>query len=446
MSRLFSLLLYNLLRPLGLAVMLPGAIRKLRARGGKWQDMGERFGFWSEAKRAALARLGSGRDRLWIHAVSVGEVGIATKLITQLLKARPSLGVVITTTTPTAHAMALEWAAKVRGSTTPVVLFSPIDLPFVGESFLELIRPSQLILVEAELWPNLVSKARRDGIRVSMVNARLSARSEARFHLLLAIIRPIFSMLDQVLTQEPEDSARFQKLGVRPEGIHHTGSIKFDPEGAEADPLQVTAFRTILRQLGITETQPVLLLASTHPGEEVLLAQVALNLRQSHPDLALLIVPRHVERGPEILKELQALGITALLRSEVAEHLAMPSTGLQTLLINTTGELRAWQSLASMVVIGKSFLAKGGQNPAEAVMASKPVLFGPQMQNFEALVALLHQENGAIQVPDTAALEVALKQLLEDPARRQSLGEAGHRALAAHQGAAQATVSLILHD
>jgi len=232
-------------------------------------------------------------------------------------------------------------------------------------------------------------------------------------------------------------------LGVRPEGIHHTGSIKFDPEGAEADPLQVTAFGEILRQLGITETQPVLLLASTHPGEEVLLAKVALNLRPSHPDLALLIVPRHVERAPEILIELQALGITALLRSELSE---LPSTSLPTLLINTTGELRAWQSLASMVIIGKSFLAKGGQNPAEAVMAKKPVLFGPQMQNFEALVTLLHQENGAIQVPDTAALEVALKQLLEDPVRRQSLGEAGHRALAAHQGATQATIALILKD
>ncbi len=446
MPRFFSLLLYNLLLPLGLVIMLPGAIRKLRARGGKWQDLGERFGFLSESKRAALARLGSGRDRLWIHAVSVGEVGIATKLIAQMLKTRPGLGVVITTTTPTAHAMAVEWAEKAQARSTPVVLFSPIDLPFVGQAFLELIRPSQLILVEAELWPNLVSMARRDGIRVTMVNARLSAKSERRFHLLLGIIRPVFAMLDQVLTQESEDAERFTKLGVDPDRIHHTGSIKFDPEGAEADAAQVAAFRTILNTVGITETQPILLLASTHPGEEILLAKVALRLRQKHPQLALLIVPRHVERSAEILTELKTLGISALRRSEITKPIAAPSGEMPTLLIDTTGELRAWQTLASMVVIGKSFLAKGGQNPAEAVMAGKPALFGPEMQNFEALVALLLKEKGAIQACDVTALEAALESLLADPALGQRLGEAGHRALAAHQGATKATVALILKD
>ena len=424
--------------------MLPGAIRKLRARGGKWQDLSERFGFFSEAKRAALARLPNGRDRLWIHAVSVGEAGIAMKLISQLFKENPQLGVVITTTTPTAHAMVVEWADKVQGSPTPVVLFSPIDLPLVGEAFLNQIRPSQLILVEAELWPNLVAKSGRDGIKVSMVNARLSASSERRFHLLLGLIKPIFSMLDQVLTQEPEDSARFQKLGVPADKIHHTGSIKFDPEGAAADAEQIAALADVLRKCGIRESQPTLLLASTHPGEESLLAQVALKLWQTQKGLALLIVPRHVERAPEILKELHSLGISAHLRSKAAALECHSPQELPTLLIDTTGELRAWQSLASIVIVGKSFLAKGGQNPAEAVMAGKPVLFGPQMQNFEALVTLLLKEKGAQQLANADELEAALQELLHHPSKRDLLGKAGYRALAAHQGATRSTAALIL--
>lgn len=366
------------------------------------------------------------------------------KLITQLQKERSQLGVVITTTTPTAQAMLVEWAEKAPANSAPVVLFSPIDLPLVGEAFLELIRPSQLILVEAELWPNLVAKSRRHGIKISMVNARLSARSEKRFHLLLGVIQPLFAMLDQVMTQEPEDTARFQKLGIAAERIHHTGSIKFDPEGAAAQPEQVASLTEVLKKADIRETQPILLLASTHPGEEGLLAQVALKLWQSNRDLALLIVPRHVERAAEIIKELSGLGISARRRSHIAESGADSPEGLPTLLIDTTGELRAWQSLASIVIVGKSFLAKGGQNPAEAVMAGKPVLFGPQMQNFEALVTLLLREKGALQVADSSELEKALQTLLQEPHRQHLLGQAGYRALAAHQGATRATAAFIL--
>lgn len=441
MSLLFTLLIYNLLLPPGLLLMLPGALRKMRARGGRWSDMAGRFGVLPLEKCAAIAALPCGCDRLWIHAVSVGEVGIATKLITRLLKDAPQTGIVLTTTTPTGHAMAEEFA--VRQSGRVVVLYSPVDLPFVGGRFLDLIRPSQIILVEAEVWPNLVSTAGRQGIRVSMVNARLSARSERRFHQLGFLMRPVFAMLDQVLVQEPGDIARFTALGVSKDRLHHTGSIKFDPQGAAADEAQIAHLRTVMHQAGITAAHRVILLASTHNGEEALLARVVQQLAVKHADLALLIVPRHVERADSILTDLRALGIHTSRRSQLGQP-ATENSEPRTLLIDTTGELRAWQCLASIVIVGKSFLATGGQNPAEAVMARKPVLFGPHMENFEALVDLLLKQGGAVQVPDVAALEKELSALLADTTRCQRLGDSGHAALRAHEGATEATLKRLV--
>jgi len=437
MSLAFTLLIYNLLLPLGLVLMLPGALKKMRARGGQWSDMAGRFGSLPLSKRAAIAALPCGKDRLWIHAVSVGEVGIAIKLITRWLKDAPHTGIALTTTTPTGHAMAEEFAVRHPGRV--VVLYSPIDLPFVGERFLDLIRPEQIILVEAEVWPNLVSAARHQGIRVSMANARLSAKSERRFHQLGFLMRPIFAMLDQVLVQELADIERFTALGVPPTRIHRTGSIKFDPQGAAADETQISQLRAVLPQAGITESHRIILLASTHQGEEVLLARIVQQLAEKHPRLALLIVPRHVERTDGLLIELSALGIHASRRSQLALPLSENSEP-RTLLIDTTGELRAWQCLADLVIVGKSFLATGGQNPAEAVMAKKPVLFGPHMENFEAIVDLLIKQGGAIQVPDTASLAKELSNLLSDSAQCQRLGESGHDALRAHEGATDATI------
>jgi 3-deoxy-D-manno-octulosonic-acid transferase len=326
--------------------------------------------------------------------------------------------------------MAEEFSAKQNGRV--VVLYSPVDLPWVGSRFLEQLQPVQIVLIEAELWPNMVAAAKKAGITVAMVNARLSARSERRFQKFGFFIRPVFAMLDQVLVQERGDIPRFAGLGVDPANIHYTGSIKFDPQGAAVDEVQLAQLRIILQQAGIAETQPVLLLASTHAGEEVLLARVALNLNAIYPDLALLIVPRHVERSAVIVEELRPLGIEAQLRSQI---LSGASGKMKTLLIDTTGELRAWQCLATLVVVGKSFLAEGGQNPAEAVMAQKPVLFGPHMENFEALVDLLLKDKGAVQVSNIESLEAELARLLADKTLRDGFGAAGYRALAAHEGA-----------
>lgn len=429
-----SLLLYNLLLPLALLAMLPGALRKMRRRGGSWRDALESLGRWTPQRREELAALG--RGPVWIHAVSVGEVGIATKLIALWLRQHPQQGFALSVTTPTGQALAREFAQSRQGRV--VVLRAPLDLPGVATGFIRRLRPALLVLVEAELWPNWMMAAHAASLPVALVNARLSARSEKRLGWLRRWVAPWYGLLDVVQVQEAADAARLQGLGVRPEALQHCGSIKFDPQGAQADAGQVQALRGVMQQAGMDARHPRVLLASTHPGEEALLLQSLFQLRAAHPGLVLLVVPRHVERAAELAAELQALGCRVKRRSQLAEAAAEGEEhGLPVLLIDSTGELRAWQCLADVVIVGKSFLGRGGQNPVEAVLAGKPVLVGPHMENFEAVMALLGQSGAALALRDAGELVAAIEPLLRDAARAAAMAEAGRQALQAHEGATQ---------
>jgi len=437
-SKALSLTLYNLALPLGLACLLPGAIIKMRRRNGRWRDLAQRVGIFDKETRTAIDALPQ-RERLWMHAVSVGEVGVATKLMTRLLQADAHLGIVLSSTTPTGHALAAAFATRFPGRVTAI--FSPVDLPGIGRLLLEIIQPTQLVLVEAEVWPNLTFAAERLGIPVSLVNARLSPRSERRFRKHRELVGPIFRMLKQVLVQEEADIARWQGFGVDAERIHHTGSIKYDPDGATAPVAKIAELRGVLAQTGIAEAQPLLLAASTHAGEEVELARVFQRLRETVRDLALLIVPRHVERRAEITAALHEIGLAPALRS-IADSRVDSSAPV--FVIDTTGELAAWQHLATLVVVGKSFLAEGGQNPAEAALAQKPVLFGPHMENFKPLVELLLAKGGARQVADFNELTAACITLLQDKDQAAAMAQAGHAALKAHEGATLRSVERLI--
>ncbi len=437
-SKALSLTLYNLALPLGLVCMLPGAIVKMRRRNGRWRDLAQRVGCFDEDTKKAINALPQ-RERFWVHAVSVGEVGVAKKLITRLLKTHADLGIVLSTTTPTGHALAAELAAQ--HSSRVVAIFSPVDLPGVGRLMLERIQPTQLVLVEAEVWPNLTSAADRLGIPVSLVNARLSPRSERRYRNFRSFVGPIFGMLKQILVQEEDDIARWESFGVERNRIHLTGSIKYDPEGASVPATKIDELRAVLTQTGISASQPILLAASTHAGEEIEFARVFQRLREKLRDLALLIVPRHVERRAEITAALKTIGLSPALRSISGTCV---DSNAPVFVIDTTGELAAWQHLAMLVVVGKSFLAEGGQNPAEAALAQKPVLFGPHMENFTPLVDLLLKKKGAQQVADFNELESACLTLLRDPAKAAQMGQAGQRALQTHQGATQRSMERLI--
>ena len=435
-SRKLSLALYNALLPAGLLCMAPAALIKMKRRGGSWRDFGQRLACWNQERLRAIEMLPRA-GLIWMHAVSVGEIGVARKLIAELLKLSPNQGIALTTTTPTGYELAMEIE---RASPQRVVaLYSPLDLPIVARRMLDELLPAQIVLVEAEVWPNVVAEATRRKIPVTLVNARLSPRSERRYRKFAGLISPIFGMLERVCVQEADDVNKWMALGLPAERITLTGSIKYDPQGSAPPAEMVEKLAQILQRCGL-EGRPLLLAASTHAGEEVALAKVFETLRIRHPSLGLLIVPRHFERGGQIVGELRGMGLSPLQRSALPEESVLTDV----LVIDSTGELKAWQELATIVIVGKSFLAEGGQNPAEAVMAGKPVVFGPHMENFEPLVKLLLSAGGAVQVADFESLSIVLDGWLTNAADGHRSAEAGKMALMRHQGATNRTARGLL--
>ncbi|MCB1226538.1 MAG: hypothetical protein KDK99_12050, partial [Verrucomicrobiales bacterium] len=302
-----SLLLYNLALPLGLLAMAPGAWKKMRARGADPAHLRQRLGVYPTNVRTRIASVTTHSERLWMHAVSVGEVNVGLKLLQLWLQQHPHGAAILSVTTPTAHDIATRFAE--RHPQRLAVIYSPFDAPPIVRRVLDDTRPTHIVLVEAEIWPNFVTEAHRRRIPITLVNARLSDRSARRFAKAARLIRPIFSQLSQVLVQEPEDAARWHPLGVPPDRVHTCGSIKFDPEGAAPDPEKIAQLGTLLQNTGITPEQPRLLAASTHAGEELALARLLAQLKTQPrwKDLRLLLVPRHVERTPALLDELAPL-------------------------------------------------------------------------------------------------------------------------------------------
>ncbi len=318
MARFLILLLYNLLYPPVMLLMAPAALRKMRARGGKVVSLWQRLGFFDSATKNNIAALHERGPVWWMHAVSVGEVGVAARLIRELILQRNGLGVVLSTTTPTGFALAQNLATETAGAVIPI--YNPLDGWFIVRRCLRLIAPQRLVLVEAEVWPNLVFAARRRGLEVTLVNARLSPRSERRYGRVLSLARPIFSMLSHVFVQENEDIERWNKLGVTRAAITCAGSIKYDTAG-QSEPLeQVAMLGALLKKLGWGSDDPVLLAASTHAGEEAAIAKVFSNLRSTISNLRLIIVPRHAERAGKIAEELQQQGFVIARRTTLKQE------------------------------------------------------------------------------------------------------------------------------
>ena len=418
-------LLYNFLFPIVLLVFLPGYILKMLRRGNYGNKFGQRLGFYDRETRTRLAR----HPRTWLHAVSVGEVMIALKLAAAMKQRAPELEVALTTTTTTGFAL-----ARQKADPWIEVLYTPLDFwPIMRHAF-NVIRPTRIVLVEAEVWPNLTAFAAAQKIPLALVNARLSPRSEGRFRRFLYFVRPYFRMLDLVCVQEPGDLSRWQSLGVQPDRIHPVGSIKFDPEKVAS---HLEPPRALLDALSVTPSRPILLGGSTHAGEEEILGRIFLQLRKEFPDVFLIIAPRHVERIREIEQQLRMLGISSSRRSSGG------TSGADCLLIDTTGELRDWYQVATVVFVGKSVTARGGQNPVEAILAGKPVIFGPHMENFAELARALVAARGALQSNDEPGLATAVGELLRRPLERARLVAAAQQILAPHRGATERTAALL---
>ncbi|HIG83333.1 MAG TPA: 3-deoxy-D-manno-octulosonic acid transferase [Verrucomicrobia bacterium] len=428
------LLIYNLILPLILLGALPGYALKIVRRGNYGNAFGERFGFFSRKKRQILLNLD---NPLWIHAVSVGEVNIAKKLILSIKRMDPTIPIVLSTTTPTGASIA-------HSSEASVIIYHPLDFLFVSTRVFDLISPRALILTEAEVWPNLVNKSVKRGVEVSLINARLSQRSKRRFKQFSFFTKPIFSLLSRVCVQQESDIKSWESMGVSRHKVFLTGSIKFDSEGIN-EPNNVAALKDLLNKLFGGKSKKVILAGSTHPGEESLIGKVHLELRDQFPDLYYLVAPRHVERRHDLVNELRNKGLNPVLRTELESQETESLDSYDCLVIDTTGELNAWYYASDIVVIGKSFLANGGQNPVEAIFANKPVLVGPNMQNFASLTSDLKANGGVIQVEDEFELIEKISEFLANPEIGVTLSQKANLALSLHKGASDRTAKLIIN-
>jgi 3-deoxy-D-manno-octulosonic-acid transferase len=348
----------------------------------------------------------------------------------------PDLRCVLTTTTTTGFAL-----ANRNAPTWIEVMYTPLDYSPIMRQAFSVIRPARILLVEAEVWPNLVSFAHEYRIPTILVNARLSPRSERRFRRFRFFVAPTFRLLDLVCAQEPEDVDRWVALGVARNRIRAVGSIKYDPDadGREEDSkaketAQPLDFNHLNRE------RPVLLGGSTHRGEEEILATIFLRLRQQFPSLRLFIAPRHVERLREIRAQLAGLPMRVTLASELQID---RESDADCIILDTTGDLHRWYGIATIVFMGKSLTAHGGQNPVEPIVVGKPVVFGPNMENFAALAKALVLKKGAIQVRDVESLEVTIAGLLSASDARKRLVQSARDVLSEHRGSTARTAALI---
>lgn len=427
--------IYNILFTIFFVLASPYYFRRMRRRGNWRPGFGERFARYGPNLKQALTN----RQVLWLHAVSVGEVNLCTQLIRALEFRLPNIKIVVSTTTTTGMA-----ELRRRLPTHISKIYYPIDRrKYVGRA-LAVINPEAIVLVEAEIWPNFLWRARDSNIPVFLANARLSNRSFRGYKRFGFLFRRIFASLAGVGCQNEEDAARLRAVGCRPEAVRVVGNLKFD--AARLDEHRVLDVPAMFRRIGVPPDAPILVGGSTHDGEEIILAEIARRLRARFPKLFLVLVPRHFERGNEVGRQLRERGVKFIFRNMIGADTQLADGEIECLLVNSTGELRFFYEHATVVFVGKSLTATGGQNPIEPAALGKAMVFGPNMQNFEGITRSFVTQDGVVQVGDASALETAIAGLLADQNRRAELGRNAQRVVRENLGAIDRTVEMILEQ
>lgn len=418
MRYLYSALLYCLL-PFVLLRML---WRSRRAVGYR-QRLGERLGcFEPRAELTAPA--------VWVHAASVGETLAAAPLIEALMLSYPDYQLVVTTTTPTGS----EQVRALFGERVFHV-YVPWDTPAAVRGFLRRTRPRLLLIMETELWPNMLNYSRAAGCQIVLANARLSARSARGYGRLGGFTRQLLANVDTAACQAPADGERLLSLGLPAAALKVIGNIKFDLELGE----ELRARAAALRESLASGQRPVLVAASTHAGEEEQILAAFARVRQQFGNCLLVLVPRH----PERFEEVYALCVRAgwgVLRRSVGTS---PTMSDDVLLGDTMGELLLLLGTATIAVMGGSLVERGGHNVLEAAAWGVPVVTGPHMTNFTAIGELLTEAGAMLLLDAPDQLGDCLLDLLGDSGRRQKMGAAGRQVVAANRGATQRLLTLV---
>ncbi len=422
--------LYNVLFIAGFSALLPRFLLRMARRGGYAKDFMQRIGRYAPEVEARLA----GPRRVWVHAVSVGEVYVALNLIKEWRTRRPALRFVLTTTTSTGHALAAR-----EMNPDDVLLYFPLDLPPIMRRVLDLIEPQALLLVEVELWPNLIRLAHARAIPMALVNGRISDRSFAGYRRLRLFTRRLLPLINLFCVQTRADGDRLAALGAPRNRIQVLGSAKYDVVETRADG--EAAARALLAGAQIPAHFRVIVGGSTWPGEEDALLDVYKSLKTRHRHLALVLAPRHAERSDDVEREIKEHALSFVRRSALGKT---PIPGIpQVFLLDTTGELKDFYACADVIFVGKSLTQRGGQNPIEPATYGKAIVCGPYMENFRGVVEDFRTADAIVQISDLQNLRRAMDDLLSSQQRRDSLGQRAAQLVRDKRGALARTLDLI---
>lgn len=413
--------LYSLLAAIALVASAPWLAWQALRHGKYRHRWPERFG----ALPAALA--GTAGPTLWLHAVSVGEVLSAAPLVTAMRRTHPDWRIVVSTTTRTGREMAETRLSGVAG-----VFYFPLDFACIVRRVLRHVRPTLVVIVETEIWPNVVRLCRANGIGLLLANARISDRSFPRYRRFRTLLGPVLAQFDRLCAQSEETARRLRELGAPVDRIAVTGSLKFDVPAA--------APRGVVDVARRLEGVPVLLAASTLKGEDEILLEALRRLRETQPQAVLVLAPRHPERFDAVTQLAERTGWRVVRRTSLGQQ---PDAPFDVLVLDTIGELAALCAQATVVFVGGSLVPAGGHNILEPARYARPIVVGPSMSNFADIARSFLEAGALVQASDADAAQREVLSLFADPVRRERLGEAARGVLEGHRGAVERTMSEI---
>ncbi|MEO5741537.1 MAG: 3-deoxy-D-manno-octulosonic acid transferase [Vicinamibacterales bacterium] len=377
-----------------------------------------------------------GEDSIWIHAVSVGETMTVRALIADLRRRYPALRIFLSTTT-----MAGQQVARRNVQDVDAVFYLPLDLSFIVRRTLRLVKPRLFVMMETEIWPNLLRQCKRTGVATVMVNGRISSRSYPRYKMARPFFRKVLGDVDRFCMQTEESARRVIDIGAVPAHVVVTGSLKFDSlDITGAATLDGRGQNRVLRYFRMTSGRPVIVAGSTMREEEQLVLQAFRRIKANTANPLLVLAPRHPERFAEVAQLARDQAFVTAKRTDLAID-AEPRADV--VVLDTIGELAQVYQIATAVFVGGSLVDTGGHNILEPAVYGKPIVFGPHMHNFKEIAEAFIAQDAAIQVSGVRELEEALRALLTDPVRRARLGAAARALVESNRGAKDKCLAII---
>ncbi len=425
----FAYKAYNFLNIGLFFILLPPFWFYTRLTGRFGDGLGQRLGFYHKSLVATI----SGFPRIWIHAASVGEVNGAVAIIESLTQLMPECAIILSTTTK--HGQS--WAREKFGPETTCI-YAPLDFIVSVRKALAAIRPDILVCLETEIWPNWLLAARRLGVKIALINGRISVRSIKGYLKIRFLIREALNQIAAFSMIREEDAQRLMMLGVPKERIEINGNAKYDLLLHQTDPVLLDKNKKLYNLSG---KEPVLVAGSTRGSEHKIILDVYASILQTLPETLLIIAPRHVEKIQHIIDMVKDRGFSYQLKTEIDQPDC--SRTAPVVIINTIGDLQSTYSIASIVFCGGSLEPLGGQNILEAAVWGKPVFYGPSMEDFLDAKAILDKTGGGIQVKDGRDLAEKMLYYLTHPDEANSVGKLAKEAVMSHQGAAEKHAAVI---